>query len=98
MPLQHPILSRRRRLELMLWSLALAAAGLAACTNPRELAGELTPGSIPGAITVPGKPSGAPWQPQLSVMTAPDGSRRLTAGEGEFVVSNAIAAHEMRRP
>jgi hypothetical protein len=78
----------------MLWSPGLAlglavamAMSLAGCAQPSELA----PGAIAGARA----PS--PWQAQLN-LPPPDYSRRLSDGEGEFVVAGAIAAHEMRRP
>jgi hypothetical protein len=37
-----------------------------------------------------------PWQ--AAVAAAAGGSRRLSDGEGESVVANAVAAHEKRRP
>jgi hypothetical protein len=49
----------------------------------------------PGAIA--GAKAQSPWQAHLN-LPPPDVSRRLSDGEGEFVVAGAIAAHEMRRP
>jgi hypothetical protein len=63
------------------------ALGLAACSNPRELA----PGALAGSG---GRP--APWKAQVSARS--DEVRRLSEGEGEIVVANAVAAHERRRP
>ena len=63
-----------------------AALALAGCAKPEEL----TPGSL-----AQGKPP-APWQ--AAVAAAAEASRRLTEGEGEMVVANAVAAHEKRRP
>jgi hypothetical protein len=63
------------------------ALGLAACTNPSEL--------TPGALAIAGKRS-TPWEAQVSARS--DEVRRLSEGEGEIVVANAVAAHEKRRP
>jgi hypothetical protein len=64
------------------------ALGLAACASPPP---ELTPGALP----VSGKRP-APWEAQVSARS--DAARPLSEGEGEIVVSNAVAAHERRRP
>jgi hypothetical protein len=63
------------------------ALGLAGCTDPRELA--------PGALGTSGKRVAA-WEAQVSARS--DAARRLSDGEGENVVANAVAAHEKRRP
>jgi hypothetical protein len=60
--------------------------GLGGCARPPELA----PGAIAGAKL-------APWQAQLT-LAPPMVDRRLSEGEGEFVMAAAIAAHEKRRP
>jgi hypothetical protein len=61
--------------------------GLTACTNPREL--------TPGVLAISGERP-APWEAQISARS--DEVRRLSEGEGEIVVANAVAAHEKRRP
>jgi hypothetical protein len=61
------------------------AGALGGCGRPPELA----PSAIAGAKL-------APWQAQLTLPPTVD--RRLSDGEGEFVMAAAIAAQEMRRP
>jgi hypothetical protein len=90
---QLPLFARRPKRTLRPLALALGlapalAVGLAGCAQPGEL---LAPGAIAG-VRAP-----SPWQVQLN-LPPPDYSRRLSDGEGEFVVAGAIAAHEMRRP
>jgi hypothetical protein len=75
-----------RLLVHALWPATMALA-LAACANPREL--------TPGALAVAGKRA-APWEAEVSPRS--DAERRLSEGEGEVVVANAVAAHEKRRP
>ena len=75
-----------RLLAHALWPAAIAL-GLAACANPREL--------TPGALAVSGKRP-APWEAEVAPRS--DAERRLSDGEGEIVVANAVAAHEKRRP
>ena len=87
MSLLSPLPFGLSRLKHVVWPVALAV-GVIGCSKPEEL--------VSGSIGDPRKPAPVAWQPQLSVPI--DGSRRLTDGEGEFVVANAIAAHEMRRP
>ena len=62
------------------------AAALAGCTSPDDLR--------PGSLAAQGK--APPWQ--AAVASAANASRRLSDGEGETVVANAVAAHERRRP
>jgi hypothetical protein len=62
------------------------AMGLHGCANPDDL----KPGALPAAGRA------APWQ--AAVAASADASRRLSDGEGETVVANAVAAHEKRRP
>jgi hypothetical protein len=62
------------------------AAALSGCANPDDL----QPGSLAARGRTP------PWQ--AAVAAAADASRRLSDGEGETVVANAVAAHEQRRP
>jgi hypothetical protein len=63
------------------------ALALAACADPREL--------TPGALAISGKRT-ASWEAEVSARS--DAARRLSEGEGEIVVANAVAAHERRRP
>jgi hypothetical protein len=93
MPLQHVIPSRlylvQRALRPSAKGIGFAvgvALGLGGCARPPELA----PGAIAGA-------KAAPWQAQLT-LSPPLVDRRLSDGEGEFVMAAAIAAHEKRRP
>jgi type IV pilus biogenesis protein CpaD/CtpE len=83
---QRPNLARLRLPVQAFWPVAMAL-GLNACASPPELA--------PGAIAISGERS-APWQAQVSARS--DAARRLSEGEGEIVVANAVAAHEKRRP
>ncbi len=83
---QRPSRKRLRLLANALWPAAMAL-GLTACANPREL--------MPGALAISGKRP-APWEAEVSARS--DASRRLSEGEGEVVVANAVAAHEKRRP
>ena len=91
---QHPTPPRFPRLRppsralrlppwLLLWPMAATLTG---CANPDEL----RPGALASEAKAP------PWQ--AAVAAAADASRRLTDGEGETVVANAVAAHEKRRP
>jgi len=85
----YPQRPRRKRLRLLAqagWPVAMAL-GLGACANPRELA--------PGALPASGKRVAA-WEAEVSARS--DAARRLSDGEGETVVANAVAAHEKRRP
>jgi hypothetical protein len=86
MLLQHPGPKRLRLLAQAAWSVVMAL-GLPACTDPREL--------TPGALAISDKHP-APWEAQVSARS--DAARRLSDGEGEIVVANAVAAHEKRRP
>jgi hypothetical protein len=86
MPLRRPGLKQLYLFPQALWPVAMAL-GLAACTDPRELA--------PGAIADSGGRA-VPWEAQVSARS--DEVRRLSEGEGEIVVANAVAAHEKRRP
>jgi hypothetical protein len=64
----------------------MAATLLPGCANPDDLR--------PGSLAAQGKMT--PWQ--AAVAASADASRRLSDGEGETVVANAVAAHEKRRP
>ena len=83
---QRPRLPRLRLLNHGSWPVAMAL-GLTACASPPEL--------TPGALAVSGKRP-APWEAQVAARS--DAVRRLSEGEGEIVVANAVAAHEKRRP
>jgi hypothetical protein len=88
---QRPRLAQPRFLAQAFWPVAMAL-GLTACVSPPEL----TPGSLtPGAIALSGKRP-APWEARVAARS--DAERRLSEGEGEIVVANAVAAHEKRRP
>ena len=75
------------RESLALGLVASVALGLAGCAQP----------SLPPLGANAGAKPPSPWQAQLN-LPPPDVSRRLSDGEGEFVVAGAIAAHERRRP
>ena len=66
--------------------LLLAATIAGGCANPREM----MTGSTGKTISV------AAWRTQAA--PAAEAVRRLSEGEGEVVVSSAIAVHEMRKP
>jgi hypothetical protein len=83
---QRPRLARPHLLARAFWPVAIAL-GLTACARSPEL--------TPGSIAIPRERS-APWEAQVS--TRSDAERRLSEGEGEIVVANAVAAHEQRRP
>jgi hypothetical protein len=86
MSLQRPRHKRMRLLAQAVWPVALAL-GLSACANPPQL--------TPGALVASGKRA-TPWEAEVAARS--DAARRLSEGEGEVVVANAVAAHERRRP